>query len=232
MTSWVVGAPGGGVSRPSGAPTCTGWSPAANISADAQPVDIGSIKVDPDGVVAVLYYRDCGDQRQFVWIRQEPPEVIASIALNDIRSRLLDQPVPDVSPATRGIVNLETWLAVSDPGEQSVTASIPGLSVTATASVTSVTWTVEGSAGAPIEIVCEGLGEPWTPADGEQPAPCGHTFTEPTDPDAPHIVEVRVVWGITWSASNGASGTLAPITSAAAQIVYPVDEIQTIGTRG
>ncbi len=232
VSSWVIGAPGGGISRPPGASSCTGWSPAADIDPETQPTDFGTVKVDPDGVTAILYYRDCDGRRQFVWIRQEPPEVIASLALDDIRTRLLEQPVPDVSPMSRGIVNLETWLAVDDPGAQSVTASIPGLSVTATAVVASTSWTFDDGAAPPVEVVCDGLGEPWSPADGDRPAPCGHTFTGATRAEAPYTVAVRVTWDVSWAASNGATGTLAPIVSDAAELTYPIDEIQTIGTRG
>lgn len=232
VTSWVIGAPGGGISRPPGASTCTGWSPAANIDPETRPSDLGTVKVDPDGITAILYYRDCGDRRQYVWIRQEPPEVIAQLALDDIATRLLDHPDPDPSPRTRGFVNLETWLAVDDPGEQTVTASIPTLSVTATAQVASTTWTFSRDGHDPVEVICERLGVPWSPDAGDQPAPCGHTFTHPTTPDTPLTVSVTVTWDITWSATNGTSGTLDPITSTAAQLTYPIDEIQTIGTRG
>ena len=236
ISSWVIGSPGGGVSRPQGVSgTCSGWAPATNIDPSSQPSDIGSFKTDPDGVTAILYYRDCGGVRQFVWIRQEPPRVIASEALRDIRTQLLRPPEVATSPPGRAIVNLETWLWITDPGPVSATASIPGLSATVTATVSSTTWRFGRAAASDtgvVTVVCEGVGAPWTPADGDRPAPCGHTFASPTDRAIGHPVEVSVTWDLAWSATNGASGTLDPISSNSAVFDLPVDEIQTIGERG
>src|SRR5690606_20400629 len=112
VSSWVRGAPGGGVQRPAGASRpCSRWEPAANISPDPQPTDVATFALHSDGVVALLYYRDCDGIRQWVWIRQEPPEVLAEDALGALASQLLVAPEPVLSPADRGIVNLETWLA-------------------------------------------------------------------------------------------------------------------------
>lgn len=215
--------------RPAGASRpCSGWQPAANIAPEAQPADVGTFTVHPDGVVAILYYRDCDGIRQWVWIRQEPPEVLADDALSDLATELLVAPEPVLSPADRGIVNVETWLATTDRGPFSATASIPGLSVTVTATVESTTWEF----GDGVVVVCDGVGTPWTPADGDRAAPCGHTFTDVAGRSAPHVVAVSTTWDVTWVATNGVSGTVDSLTSSPATIDYPIDEIQTIGTRG
>lgn len=233
VTGWVIGAPGGGVRPPSGSGvTCTSWAPAANITPDAQWVDAGGYKIDPDGVVAVLYYRDCADVRQVVWVRQEPPEVIARVALRDIQSRLLRQPEVVLSPPGRGIVNLETWLSVVDAGPQSARASIPGRSVTVTARVASTRWVLDDGTGSPVTVTCTGVGVPWTTADGERRAPCGHSWRLPSPDGSSPTTSAWIVWDVTWVASNGMTGTLDPVESAPAVVPYRIDEIQTIGTRG
>lgn len=233
VTAWVIGAPGGGVRPPSGTGVvCTSWAPAAGITPDAQWSDVGGFKIDPDGVVAVLYYRDCGAVRQVVWVRQEPPEVIARVALADIQSRLLQQPEVRLSPPGRGIVNLESWLSVVDPGAQSATAEIPGRSVTVTATVASSRWVLDDGNGAPVTLRCDGVGVAWTPADGERPAPCGHEWRWRSPDGSSPTVSVSITWDVSWVASNGMTGTLESIESAPAVVPYRIDEIQTIGTRG
>jgi hypothetical protein len=231
VTSWVIGLSGGGVRPPQGAGSCTRWRPATDIDPSAQPTDVGSFKVDPDRVVAILHFRNCDEVHQYVWIRQEPPKVIASVALHDIRTELLAAPEPATSPPGRAIVNLETWLSVTDPGAISATASIPGLAVTVTATMSRTTWTFGHSPGA-VTVVCDAVGRRWSVADDDDAAPCGHTFGRASDRNVVHPVEVTVAWDIVWSSTDGVIGDLDPITSDPAVFDLPVHEIQTIGSRG
>lgn len=237
VTSWVVGVPDGGVRRPSGARTCTSYRPATSITPDGQSTDVEFFMVDPDGVTAILFFRDCDGVRQFVWVRQESPVTLASMALSDVRSRLLVAPEVVTSPPGRAIVNLESWLSVVDPGQVSASAGIPGLSSTVTATVASTTWVfgdaaLEGDPARGVSVVCDGVGVAWTVADGERPAPCGHTFSDPAGREPPHVASVTVEWEVSWQASNGQSGTLDPVVSDAHVFEFPIDEIQTIGQRG
>lgn len=225
MTSWAVGVPGGGVRPPSPRAVCTRWRPATDINDSTSPHEVAGFRVDPDGVLAVLHFRDCGDPvvRQFVWVRREPPEVVARVALSALSTRLLLAPEVLLSPPGEGIVNVETWLAAADPGLVSATATIPGLSVTVTATVTSTRWDLGGT-----PVTCDGTGTPWSESAGDR-APCGHTFRRPA---ANQVITARYVWGVTWRASTGASGSLDDVVSTPVVVVYPVVEIQTVGTRG
>lgn len=233
ISAWVVGTPGGGVRPPSGGVTCTGWRPASEVDPSSQPTDVGGFKVDPDGVTAILYFRDCGSVRQWAWVRQESPEVMARLALRDIQEELLRAPELFLSPPGRGFVNLETWLAVADIGAQSATASIPGRSVTVTATIASTTWVLDVGDGNLTSLVCEGPGVAWQPAFGDDvPAPCGLTATVASPPGSSPMISALITWDVSWRASNGATGSLDPIESAAALVSYRIDEIQTIGTRG
>jgi hypothetical protein len=194
------------------------------------PTTVGSIRVDPDGITAVLYFRDCGDGpvRQYVWVRREPPTVVAEQALSDLATRLLTAPLVSVSPPDRGVVNLETWLAATDTGPISATATIPGLSVTATATIASTVWDL----GNGDRITCAGTGVAWSEESDGVPAPCGYTYRVATPENAPHRLTATFVWQITWRSSRGDTGTLPAITSAPQSIDYPVREIQTVGVRG
>jgi hypothetical protein len=228
ISTWAAGIAGGGVRRPGGAsgPPCSRWAPATGIN-PVSPTDVSSFRVDPDGVTAELYFRDCGTVRQLVWVRRETARSLSRLALSDLRSTALVVPAVTMSPPDRGIVNLETWLAVTDPGAISVTAAIPDLSVTATARVESTTWDM----GNGDLVVCEGVGAPWTTGtDADEPAPCGYTYT--SAPTAPLRVTATLTWRASWVASNGATGDLGTVTSAITELTYPVVEIVTVGERG
>lgn len=231
ISSWAVGVPGGGVRAPAGV-VCTGWRPAAEINIQDGAIDVSTVGVDPDGVHRNLYFRDCGTVRQLVWVRDEDPTTLAAIALSDLQRRLITAPVPELSPPGIGYVNLETWLATTDPGPLAATAAIPGLSVTATATVDSTEWTT----GDGDTITCDGVGVAWTPGTpDDEPAPCGHTYTTHGAPalgSTPFTISVAHTWHVTWQATTGESGDLGTIAGPTTTISYEVREIQTIGIQG
>jgi hypothetical protein len=164
------------------------------------------------------------------------------LALSDLQHRLIEAPVPELSPSTVGYVNLETWLATDDPGALSVTATIPGLSVTATATVVSTTWTTGDTSDGTSDdtsddtVVCDGVGVAWTPSTpDDEPAPCGHTYSAHGSAvlgSEPFTITVTHNWHVTWQASTGESGDLGTINGPTTTITYEVREIQTIGIQG
>lgn len=233
--AWVIGAgPGGGVSAPPGT-SCGGWDHAANLSPNSGPIDVDTVRLDENGRIWNLYYRICGELIQFVWVPQLTPEELGTIAFDEVL-RLLPRPAPVLSPsvATGGYVNFESWLAVNDPGIVTATAAIPGLSATATAGVVQVEWTPGDGAPA---VECEPFGALPPSADALGPAPCGHTWRAPSSPkaggtgDQQFMGMVALVWDASWTASNGASGSLGQARSEIA-LPYVVREIQTIGVEG
>ena len=228
ITTWAAAVAGGGVQRPGGSsgPPCTRWASATSIN-PVSATDVSSFRIDPDGVTAELHVRDCGSVRQLVWVRRETPLSLSRIALSDLRSRALVTPEATLSPPHRGIVNLETWLAVADPGPITVTAEVPGLSVTATAEIETTTWDM----GNGDTVVCDGVGTPWTDGtDPSTPAPCGYTYTARST--EPLQVTATLTWRASWQASDGTTGDLGTVDSAAFATAYPVHEIQTIGVAG
>lgn len=169
-----------------------------------------------------------------VWIRdgQVPgaapsPEQLARRARAQLR---LPDPAIASSPAGTQLVRLPTWLwldrAMWQP--RSATASVPAVSVTATATPTSVSWVMgDGST-----VTCFGPGTPF-PAHGDPRAAspdCGHTFqrSSATSPGERFPATATVSWRITWS-GGGASGTLPDLTTTTA-VSFRVAESQALGT--
>lgn len=231
VAAWVVGLPGGGVEAPEGyiAADCTGWIFATDMPDIAGPNIAGGVRVDPDGTLAYLYQRDCGSDgtRQYVWVRQESPQTLARAAEQDLRIRLLPPPLPQLSPSTHSVVNLETWLAVVPQAPISVTADIPGLWTTVTARVAQTVFDL----GDAVVVTCAGTGRIWDPHRGGLPT-CAHTFRSVDPLGRNRVIRVRLIWEVTWTSSTGDSGTLDPVSSAERVLAYPVREIQTIGIRG
>lgn len=233
--SWVLSnGPGGGVNPPNPGDVCGSWTHGAQLSPEAGAPDVGTLRVDGNGDTWNLYYRDCGGLVQFVWIPALSPPELGQFAFDEVMKKL-PRPTPVLSPdlAIGGYVNFETWLAVNDPGLVTATASIPGLSATATARVVRIEWQPgDGSL-----VTCEPFGGlPPTPGfTGE--APCGHTFTQPSVATATSASDdrfhgtVTLVWAASWTASNGAAGDLGEARSTV-PFVYRVREIQTIGDGG
>jgi hypothetical protein len=232
VAAWVIGVPGGGVQPPAGfsLAECTGWIFATDMPDLAGSTIAGGVRLDPDGVLAYLYQRDCGPEglRQFVWVRQESPESIARAAQENLRIRLLPAPIPQLSPATHSIVHLETWLAVQPVSAVSVTADIPGLWLTVSARVISTSFDL----GDGVVITCAGTGQIWRQHLTDVAAGCGHTFRRFDPVGRNRTLRIWLNWDVTWSSSTGQSGSLDPVSSAERRIIHPVREIQTIGRWG
>jgi len=137
-----------------------------------------------------------------------PPRVLAVRA----RKRLdLSAPVIEASPSpdAEQLVSLPTWLWVERGAWQpkSATAAVPGVSVTATATPTKVTWTMgDGS-----KVVCHGPGTPFPDAadpkavnpKAESPD-CGYTYANSSagKPDSVFTVKAAISWSITWRVND------------------------------
>ena len=232
VAAWVIGVPGGGVQAPSGyrIADCSGWVFATDMPDLAGANIAGGMRLDPDGVLAYLYQRDCGPEllRQYVWVRQESPRSIARAAEQNLRVRLLPAPVPQLSPPTHSVVHLETWLAVQPVGAVTVTADIPGMWISVTARVSSTVFDF----GDGVVISCPGTGQIWNRHSAHVSAGCGHTFRAYDPPNRNRTVRIWLNWQVTWASSKGESGSLDPVNSAARVISHPVREIQAIGIRG
>ena len=104
------------------------------------------------------------------------------------------------------LVQVPVWLWIAPPEwePQEATATVPGGSVTVTATPAAVVW----SMGDGTTLTCEGPGTVYDPArhDAADASPdCGHTYTSA---GSDRQVEASVSWRVEWSSSDGDGGVL------------------------
>ena len=131
----------------------------------------------------------------------------------------LDLAVPSIGmapePGKTGLVGLPVWLWLEEPqrtwAPRSATASVPGLSVTATATAVEIRWDM----GDGTTVTCTSPGVPYTPQAGDSDSPeCGHRYTVPssTQPGGAYTMTATTTWDIQW-AGGGESGQLTEARS-------------------
>jgi hypothetical protein len=183
----------------------------------------------PDGQ-GRWYVGQCGyspneDVTKYRWFASPPgPQQLADEAV-----RALRPPAPAIRlnpmPPVAQLVRLPSWvwLDPSSWGPRTATASVPGMSVTATATPTKVVFV----AGDGTSFTCIGPGTPWkrgmNPA-AESPS-CGHTYTRA----GTFTLSATVTWAITWS-GGGETGT-APALTTTSSLGVRVTESQALVTR-
>lgn len=189
----------------------------------------------PPGVSAdgAWYTRICpvagggSAQSQAMWVAGAAPAVVdpAVLAVRARRSLRLSEPSIRLNPAPPAaqLVHLPTWLWLPRQQWQPVTAtaSVPGLSVTATATPVRVAWLT----GDGVIRVCDGAGSAWAAGmDPKRASPtCGHTYTSTSAgrPSGTFELRATVTWQVTW-AGGGDGGTLDPLTTTSAVAVRVV----------
>ena len=135
-------------------------------------------------------------------------------------------PEPQTSPGhgIDQIVGIETWLWIDDAAWQpiSASASIPGLSVTATATPRQVTWDM----GDGTTVTCDGPGTVYDPSrsPADQSTDCGHVYQR----RGAHTAAATITWMVEWSASDGSGGPLTDV-SRTTQFPMTVVERQAVG---
>lgn len=150
-------------------------------------------------------------------------------------SKVHDDDAPGTAPYRRTWVGIPVWLWVENPqpltwGPYTETATLGGVTVTATASVSSVTWTSDDGSSA----TC-GLGTPFDiEAMRDQAAVdspnCGFRFqkTSAKEADGTFTVTASTQWTVAWT-GGGTDGTLvARNTSTSAEVT--VGELQSVNT--
>lgn len=176
---------------------------------------------------------DCSDGTAGIaWMPNSRPMVAPGVLAREAYRHLpLPEPQIGVNPVAgrEQFVNLPTWLWISPLtwGVRSATASVPGLSATATATPISVTWTM-GDGG---QVVCRGPGTAYSsrfPAGSASPD-CGYVYRHSSAraPGAAYVVTAITTWRVTWTSSIGTSGSL-PLISRSSQISLLVAEAQAL----
>jgi hypothetical protein len=161
------------------------------------------------------------------------PPALAVLAQFAEKFLRLPDPVIRSSPAPGALqlTRLPTWLWIAPDvwQPQSKTAKVPGESVTATATPVSASW----SMGDGTTITCHGPGTAYAGSDNPAAASptCGYTYQQSSagKPGAAFHVTVTITWDITWRATGGAGGALAPLETAAGAAMR-VAESQAVNT--
>ena len=114
--------------------------------------------------------------------------------------------LPDVatSPPRSGVqlVGVPVWFWVNNYRPIRVTATIPGLSATLTATPTKTVITP----GDDTSVTCAGPGVKYDPTLSykDQESTCSHVY----DQHGPYSAAVTVTWALTWTATDGQTGAL------------------------
>lgn len=165
-----------------------------------------------------FYQKDCivNDVGGIIWLTTPPPTVLPDPAelARQARDKMTLRGADIGSspgPGKPGLVGMPVWLwnNKSDTtwGPNSATAAVPGLSVTATARVTKITYEM-GDGGS---VTCTTAGTPYKKSYGGKSSPdCGYRYTKVSTgkPGGKFTVTATSSWKITWQASTGEGGTL------------------------
>lgn len=153
------------------------------------------------------------------------PAVLAREAVAAMNLRAVDIGiVPEDAPGSIGVIGLPTWMWVDNPGQATMgpitrTAAARGFTVTATAKVGKIVWSMgDGSS-----VTCTGSGTPYADSYGRQSSPtCGHTYTR----DGRYAVTATSYWTVEW-AGIGQAGEIGLDFSDTTNIT--MGEVQVIG---
>lgn len=155
------------------------------------------------------------------------PQALGQEAVSRLR---LPAPAIRTNPdsAIGVLVQVPVWLWVDRAtwGVRRATASVPGMSVTATATPIRVVWSPGD--GTP-DVVCEGPGTQWRAGtDPRTASSCGHTYrsSSASAPGSRFTLRATVTWSVTW-AGGGQSGTVPPLTTTSS-VALPVAQSQAI----
>ncbi|MFF8932346.1 ATP/GTP-binding protein [Streptomyces longwoodensis] len=173
-----------------------------------------------------LYFYSCSDGGQdnpdgFLTVPtgQQPQQQVnpQELAQQAVDSMALLGPDIDINPKPggKGLVGMPVWMAVGQSpttwGPNTASASAGGITVTATAKVVKVVW----SMGDGFSVTCTTPGTVYQKSYGLKESPdCGHVYTHPsTDvPGGTFKVTATSTWVINWN-GGGANGQLTEVRS-------------------
>jgi hypothetical protein len=157
------------------------------------------------------------------------PGQVGQIAVSE-----LNLPAPTVSMAPSGgkaIVSLESWLWI-DPAQWqpiTATASVGGITATATATPQYVVWDM----GDGNQVTCDSPGVAYNTSipDQDQTTSCGYTYQETSanGPDQQFTITTTIAYDVTWTSVGVAGGgDLGIVPGASTTTAVTVDEIGTV----
>ena len=169
-----------------------------------------------DGAVYNCYQPQT-DLLIWIWSADPPPNSstgptpreVAQLAIEQMSLRAIDIGITEPGDDSIGIVRMPVWLWVAAPNTPRMiteSATAGGITVTATAQVRQVTW----SMGDGTDVVCATAGTPYKAAYGDKSSPdCGHTYEKSSalQSDGKYAVAATSDWVITWEGA-GQTGTI------------------------
>lgn len=192
----------------------------------------------PEGA---LYQVTCPDRAPgtnggWTWLPTPPPGYGGiSVTPAQLAARAVDQMALagpaigiTVPPERAGLVGVPVWLwtevTPTTWGPNSATASVPGLSVTATARVTQIVWDM----GDGNSVLCPTAGTPWYEGGIESPT-CDHIYDQPSfdEPNGAYTITATSTWQVQWS-GGGDSGVLTVTRSSSTTV--RIGELQVLVT--
>ncbi|MEU9148080.1 ATP/GTP-binding protein [Streptomyces sp. NPDC048349] len=168
------------------------------------------------------------------WSKDVPTPAVdpAVLARRAVDSMLLEGPAV-ASPRAEGryTVGVPLWLWVNQSpttwGPNTASASAGGITVTATAKVSSVVWDM----GDGVSVTCSGPGSPYTPARGMTPSPdCGHLYsaTSAGQSGSTYKGSATSTWTVDWVVTGGGqTGQLTEVRQS--PFTVSVGEVQVVG---
>jgi hypothetical protein len=193
--------------------------------------DFGNDPTPPDGVSNEWYRQICylpdmpprdTEPQGASWRRFEyvAPELLAQVAVDDVLAEIPTQTI-ETSPQTEAMVAIPTWFWVEGVPTEGVTASasIPGVTVTATASPGGV----EYDFGDGTTLACQGIGTPY--ADGAT-SDCTHTYERA----GTYTVAATILWTGTYTVNGGPPQPIETAVARTATFDLAVNEAQAINT--
>jgi hypothetical protein len=163
---------------------------------------------------------------EWVWLPGRPDTVVpdpVTLAYQAIAAMRLAPPLIKTAPTAGqlGLVNMPVWLWVTKTentwGPIVRSASVPGVSVTATGHVKAIDWSMgDGST-----VRCDGPGTPYDKSMGIKDSPtCGHKYTKTSakSPNCRYPVTATTQWEITWQSNIGDLGQISTTKEATTQL--------------
>lgn len=146
----------------------------------------------------------------------------AQLAQQAVDTMRLDGPAIGMAPPTgkTGLVGLPVWMwttvSASTWGPSSARASVPGLTVTATARAKRIVWTM----GDGHSVTCASPGTPYSADKGDGPSPtCGYVYqrSSASQPGHEYTVTATTTWDVAW-AGGGESGVITVTRSSTTSV--------------
>ncbi|OQR61993.1 ATP/GTP-binding protein [Streptomyces maremycinicus] len=143
----------------------------------------------------------------------DPPAVLAQRAVDTMK--LAGPDIASPRAAGKYLVGMPMWMWVNQSpttyGPNTASASAGGVTVTATAKVSKIVWSMGDGA----VVTCTGPGTPYTAAAGKTDSPtCGHFYTRTSADQASGRYQVTATstWTIDWQVTTGGAGQAGQLT--------------------